>query len=71
VLGRVRAATPRSQTRCAGVALFNGCESAHALIARADAALYEAKALGRSRTVTAGGDQARRADGCGEEGRGS
>jgi diguanylate cyclase len=39
----------------AGVACWNGRESAEELVGRADAALYEAKRSGRDRLVTAGG----------------
>jgi diguanylate cyclase (GGDEF)-like protein len=56
VLARVRAATPRGQTCSAGLAVFSGSESADELVARADAALYEAKAQGRDRTVVAPAD---------------
>jgi predicted signal transduction protein with EAL and GGDEF domain len=37
------------------VACWNGRESAEELVGRADAALYEAKRMGRDRLVTAGG----------------
>jgi diguanylate cyclase (GGDEF)-like protein len=67
VLGRVRAATPLSQTCSAGLAAFNDSESTEELVARADAALYEAKAQGRNRTVTANGNPASQR---GEHGRG-
>lgn len=56
MLARVRAATPRGQTCSAGLAVFSGSESADELVARADAALYEAKAQGRDRTVIAPAD---------------
>ena len=55
VLERVRAAVPRQQTCSAGLAEFDGSESAEQLVGRADAALYEAKAQGRDRTVVAPG----------------
>jgi diguanylate cyclase (GGDEF)-like protein/PAS domain S-box-containing protein len=62
LLARVRAATPTGQTCSAGLALFDGVESPHDLVGRADTALYEAKAQGRDRTVIAddGGDPNRR-----------
>lgn len=53
VLDRVRAATPQAQTCSAGIVQFNGVESHEQLVGRADAALYEAKAQGRDRTVAA------------------
>jgi diguanylate cyclase (GGDEF)-like protein len=52
---RLRAAMPGDQTVSAGVACWNGRESAEELVGRADAALYEAKRSGRDRLVTAGG----------------
>ncbi|CAN5281370.1 hypothetical protein BH20ACT16_BH20ACT16_08500 [soil metagenome] len=55
VLERIRAAVPRQQTCSAGLAGFDGSESAEELVGRADAALYEAKAQGRDRTVVAAG----------------
>jgi diguanylate cyclase (GGDEF)-like protein/PAS domain S-box-containing protein len=57
VLARVRTATPEGQTCSAGLAAFNGSESPEQLIGRADAALYEAKARGRNRTVIAKADR--------------
>jgi diguanylate cyclase (GGDEF)-like protein/PAS domain S-box-containing protein len=53
VLARVRAAVPQGQTCSAGLASFDGSESAEELVGRADAALYEAKLQGRNRTVIA------------------
>ncbi|TMK80442.1 MAG: GGDEF domain-containing protein [Actinobacteria bacterium] len=55
IVERLRAAMPADQTVSAGVACWNGRESAEELVGRADAALYEAKRMGRDRLVTAGG----------------
>ena len=55
IVERLRAAMPADQTVSAGVACWNGRESAEELLGRADAALYEAKRLGRDCLVTAGG----------------
>jgi diguanylate cyclase (GGDEF)-like protein len=52
---RLRAAMPGDQTVSAGVACWNGRESAEELVGRADAALYQAKRNGRDQLVTAGG----------------
>jgi diguanylate cyclase (GGDEF)-like protein len=52
---RVRAATPAGQTCSAGVATWDGRESEQSLVARADRALYEAKARGRDRTIADAG----------------
>ena len=52
VVERLRAATPRGQTFSAGLAQWNGTETADELLARADAALYQAKHSGRDRVVT-------------------
>jgi diguanylate cyclase (GGDEF)-like protein len=54
IVERLRAAMPSGQTVSAGVACWNGRESAEELVGRADAALYEAKRTGRDRLVTAG-----------------
>jgi len=51
VLDRLHAATPGGQTFSAGLAVWDGFETGDELIARADAALYEAKHAGRNRTV--------------------
>jgi diguanylate cyclase (GGDEF)-like protein len=54
IVERLRAAMPGDQTVSAGVACWNGRESAEELVGRADAALYEAKRMGRDCLVTAG-----------------
>jgi diguanylate cyclase (GGDEF)-like protein len=54
IVERLRAAMPSGQTVSAGVACWNGRESAEELVGRADAALYEAKRTGRDRLVSAG-----------------
>jgi diguanylate cyclase (GGDEF)-like protein len=53
VVERLRAATPREQTFSAGLAQWDGAETADELLARADGALYEAKHSGRDQVVTA------------------
>jgi diguanylate cyclase (GGDEF)-like protein len=54
IVERLRSSMPAGQTVSAGVACWNGRESAEELVGRADAALYEAKRTGRDRLVTAG-----------------
>lgn len=54
VVDRVRPRVPERQTLSAGVAQWNGTETAAELVARADLALYEAKAAGRDRYALAG-----------------
>jgi len=49
VVGRLLEVVPLGQTASAGVAVWDGKESANELLARADAALYEAKRTGRNR----------------------
>ncbi len=49
----IQPATPQGQTCSAGVAEWDGEEGPDALLARADAALYEAKSSGRNRTAVA------------------
>ena len=53
VVERLLAAVPLGQTASAGIAVWDGTETAEALLARADAALYAAKDGGRARAVTA------------------
>ena len=53
IVERLREATPLGESCSAGVAAWDGEETADTLVARADAALYSAKAAGRDRTVTA------------------
>jgi diguanylate cyclase len=54
IMERVRPATPGAQTFSCGVATWDTTETSEELIARADAALYEAKNSGRDRIVAAG-----------------
>jgi diguanylate cyclase (GGDEF)-like protein len=53
VLERVRAVTPLAQTFSAGVACWDTQEISDELVARADRALYAAKAAGRDRIASA------------------
>lgn len=53
LVDRVRTAIPHPHTCSAGVAAWNGRESAGELMARADMALLEAKHAGRDRTIVA------------------
>jgi diguanylate cyclase (GGDEF)-like protein len=53
VLERLRAATPGAQTCSVGLAAWRPGESVDELVARADEALYRAKAAGRDRLVSA------------------
>ena len=58
---RLRAATPEEQTCSAGLAIWDGEETAEGLFGRADKALYAAKDTGRDRIVAAsGGSETRR-----------
>lgn len=54
VLERLCSLVPEGQTCSAGVAQWDGRESPTTLVARADAALYRAKAAGRARVELAG-----------------
>lgn len=54
IADRLRAAVPDGQTCSVGVAEWDRHERPADLVARADAALYEAKQAGRDRTVAAG-----------------
>jgi len=53
IVDRLRGLTPEGETTSAGVACWDGTETADALVARTDRALYEAKRGGRDRTVLA------------------
>ena len=53
VIERLLEVVPLGQTASAGVAVWDGIESAEALLARADAALYRAKGAGRARACMA------------------
>jgi diguanylate cyclase (GGDEF)-like protein len=53
LLERLRDAMPEAQTASAGVACWDGFESAEELVGRADSALYAAKRPGRDRLITA------------------
>jgi diguanylate cyclase (GGDEF)-like protein len=50
---RLRRLTPQHQTASAGIASWNGAEAVEGLVARADVALYTAKARGRDRSEMA------------------
>jgi starvation-inducible outer membrane lipoprotein len=54
VLQRMRAASPQEQTFSAGLVRWDGQEISDELVARADRALYAAKAAGRDRIVDGG-----------------
>jgi diguanylate cyclase (GGDEF)-like protein len=53
IANRLREAVPERQTCSVGVAQWDGVESTASLVARADAALYAAKAAGRDKTMAA------------------
>jgi diguanylate cyclase len=53
IIERMRTATPLGQTFSAGLATWNGTETSEELVARADAALYRAKAAGRNQVASA------------------
>ncbi|MDQ6816230.1 MAG: sensor domain-containing diguanylate cyclase [Actinomycetota bacterium] len=55
VLERIRAVTPGGCGCSAGIAYWDGAETAEAMVARADAALYAAKQAGRDQAITANG----------------
>jgi diguanylate cyclase (GGDEF)-like protein len=54
VVERLLEVVPLGQTASAGVAVWDGREDATQLLARADAALYQAKGAGRNRALLAG-----------------
>jgi len=54
IVERLRAVMPGGQTVSAGVVCWNGRETVEELVGRADAALYEAKRMGRDCLVAAG-----------------
>jgi len=54
IVERLRAATPDEQTCSAGLVLWDPAESIEDVLARADAALYEAKGAGRDQLVRIG-----------------
>ena len=49
LVARLRTAIPDGETCSAGIAFWDGSENGEALLGRADAAMYEAKAAGRNR----------------------
>jgi diguanylate cyclase (GGDEF)-like protein len=53
IVERFRAAIPDAQSCSAGLASWNGTETAEELLDRADRALYQAKRAGRNRSTTA------------------
>lgn len=59
IVHRLARGTPNDGTVSAGIAVWDGKESAAALLDRADGALYEAKRAGRARVVTSRRDASR------------
>jgi diguanylate cyclase (GGDEF)-like protein len=57
VVERLRAAVPDGQSCSAGIASWDGAESAADLLDRADRALYEAKRSGRDQSALDGDDE--------------
>ena len=55
VVERLLEVVPLGQTASAGIAVWDGSESAETLLARADAALYAAKGAGRAQACLAVG----------------
>jgi PleD family two-component response regulator len=53
IMERLCSDLPDGQTCSAGLVAWDGVETADALVARADQALYQAKDAGRNRIVTA------------------
>jgi diguanylate cyclase (GGDEF)-like protein len=51
IVSRLRPVTPRGQTFSAGLAEWDGRQTADELVGRADEALYRAKAAGRDRVL--------------------
>ncbi len=51
LIERLRGVTPQGESCSAGIATWDGHESAAELVGRADAALYEAKQAGRDRSI--------------------
>jgi diguanylate cyclase (GGDEF)-like protein len=62
VVERLRAAVPEDETCSVGLAEWDRLESPQKLVARADAALYEAKATGRDRLVSSVPQRPRRSE---------
>ncbi len=53
ILERLRSTMPTGQRVSGGLVFWDGSEDDSAIVGRADAALYEAKAAGRDRVLTA------------------